>query len=247
MATTWIKALHRSGGSIAAALDRSTDYIKDGDKTNDGELLYGYECDPYTAQSEFLFSKRLYEQKTGRDQGKHDVIAYHIRMSFKPSEVTAEQALELGRELAFRWTKNKHQFIVASHTNTNNPHVHIIYNSVNLDCTGKYQDFKRSAIVLRRLSDQICLENGLSNTLIDARNLIETDNNYTSATPILSRSAERITKIFSATRDKIIITQGFIASYTTDSFIKTTTLGRGGSDYTASIIGASVNASEIQI
>jgi len=161
MATTWIKSLHRASG-IAAALGRSVDYISNKDKTEDGELIDGYECDPHTAQSEFLLSKKLYEQKTGRDQGKNDVIAYHIRMSFKPGEVTAEQALELGRELAMRWTKEKHQFIVAVHANTKNPHVHIIYNSVNLDCTGKYQDFKRSAIALRRVSDLICLEHGLS-------------------------------------------------------------------------------------
>ena len=162
MATTWLKAIHRSGGSIAAALDRSTDYIKDSDKTNDGELLDAFECDPYTAQSEFLFSKRLYNQKTGRDQGEHDVLAYHIRQSFKHGEVTAEEALRIGYELAMRWTKGKHQFIVAAHTNTKNPHTHIIYNSVTLDCTHKFQDFKRSAIALRRLSDQICLEQGLS-------------------------------------------------------------------------------------
>ena len=162
MATTWMKALHKSGGSIAAALDRTTDYIEDPSKTNSGELIDGFECDPFTAQSEFLFSKRLYAQKTGRDQGKNDVIAYHVRMSFKPGEVTAEQALELGRELALRWTKSKHQFIVAAHTNTKNPHAHIIFNSVNLTCDGKFQDFRRSAIALRRVSDQICLEHGLS-------------------------------------------------------------------------------------
>ena len=158
MATTWMKALHRSGGSIAAALDRTADYIENPDKTNDGELIDGHECDPFTAQSEFLFSKRLYEQKTGRDKGKNDVIAYHVRMSFKPGEVTAEQTLELGRELALRWTKGKHQYIVAAHTNTKNPHAHIIFNSVNLTCDGKFQDFKHSAIALRRVSDQICLE-----------------------------------------------------------------------------------------
>jgi len=154
--------LHRSGGGIAAALGRSTEYIKDSDKTNGGELIDSYECDPYTAQSEFLFSKRLYEQKTGRDQGKHDVIAYHVRMSFKPGEVEPNQVLELGRELALRWTKGRHQFIVAAHTNTSSPHAHIIFNSANLDCTGKYNDFKRSAIALRRVSDMICLEHGLS-------------------------------------------------------------------------------------
>jgi hypothetical protein len=162
MATTWIKPIHRSGGSIAAALDRSVDYIGDADKTNDGELIDSYECDPCTAQSEFLFSKRLYEQRTGRDQGKHDVIAYHVRMSFRPGEVSADKALELGRELALRWTRGRHQFILAAHTNTNNPHAHIIFNSVNLEATHKFSDFKRSAIALRRVSDQICLEHGLS-------------------------------------------------------------------------------------
>jgi len=163
MATAWIKALHKGGGnSIAAALDRSTDYISAGDKTNDGELIEGYECDPFTAASEFLFSKRQYEQITGRDQGARDVIAYHIRMSFKPEEITAEKALELGKKLAMRWTRGKHQFLVAAHINTGNPHVHVIYNSVNLNNDGKYQDFKGSAFALRRLSDTLCLEHGLS-------------------------------------------------------------------------------------
>ncbi len=161
MATTWMKAIHRGGG-IAAALGRPVDYIENPDKTNGGELIDSFECDPATAQEEFLFSKRLYAKRTGRDQGKHDVIAYHIRMSFRPEEVTAEQALELGRELAMRWTKGKHQFIVAAHTNTNNPHAHIIFNSVDLDCTHKFSDFKGSAFALRRVSDQICLEHGLS-------------------------------------------------------------------------------------
>lgn len=161
MATTWMKAIHRGGG-IAAALGRSTDYISNPEKTNRGELIDSFGCEPLTAQSEFLLSKRLYEQKTGRDQGGHDVIAYHVRMSWGPGEVTAAQALELGRELALRWTKGKHQFIVAAHTNTNNPHAHIIFNSVNLSHDGKFQDFKRSAIALRRVSDRICLEHGLS-------------------------------------------------------------------------------------
>jgi len=161
MATTWIKAIHRGGGIASTFADR-TGYVKDVEKTDGGELVDSYECQPITAQSEFLFSKRLYEQKTGRDQGKNDVIAYHVRMSFKPGEVTAEKALELGYELALRWTKGRHQFLVAAHTNTNNPHVHIIYNSVNLDCDGKFQDFKRSAIALRKVSDRVCLEHGLS-------------------------------------------------------------------------------------
>ena len=68
MATTWIKALHKGGGT-PAALGRTLDYILDADKTNDGEFVDSYECYPDTAQSEFLLSKQLYKQNTGRDQG----------------------------------------------------------------------------------------------------------------------------------------------------------------------------------
>ncbi|MCL2821559.1 MAG: relaxase/mobilization nuclease domain-containing protein [Oscillospiraceae bacterium] len=163
MATTWIKAVHRtSSGSIRAAIQRTLDYTGDYTKTRDGDLIAAYECDPATAVSEFLLSKKIYEKKTGRNQGWHDVIGYHIRQSFKPGEVTAEEALKIGYELALRWTKGNHQFIVTSHTNTNNPHIHIFFNSVTLDNSRKYTDFKRSAIALRRVSDMICIEHGLS-------------------------------------------------------------------------------------
>jgi hypothetical protein len=160
MATTYIKPLHRRGG-ISAALGDSLSYVDNKRKTT-GNLVEGYECNPQTAQAEFLLSKQIYASNTGRDQGERDVIAYHIRMSFKPGSVTPEKALELGRELAMRWTRGKHQFVIAAHINTRNPHVHIIYNSVTLDCDRKYDDFLHSYKALRRVSDQICLEHGLA-------------------------------------------------------------------------------------
>jgi len=161
MATTWIKPIH-AGNSIATTLKLRTEYAKDHEKTDGGEYIAAFECDERTVDADFLLSKRLYEQKTGRNQGKNDVLAYHVRQSFKPGEVTAEQALEIGYDLAMRWTKGKHQFIIAAHTNTNSPHTHIVFNSTNLDHTKKFRNVKFSSIVLRRLSDQICLENGLS-------------------------------------------------------------------------------------
>jgi hypothetical protein len=163
MATTWIKAIHRSGANgISAAIKRTVEYTMNYDKTFGGELIASFECDPLTAQSEFMLSKRLYEQRTGRNQGKHDVIGYQIRQSFKPGEITAQEALKIGYELAMRWTRGRHQFIVAAHTNTANPHTHVFYNSVTLDHSGKFADFKRSAIALRRVSDKLCIEHGLS-------------------------------------------------------------------------------------
>ena len=163
MATSWIKPLHRTGSnSTKAALGQSLEYVMNPDKTMGGELISAYGCDPITVESEFMLSKRQYEHFTGRNQGKNDIIAYHIRISFPPDEIELDEVLKTAHELALRWTKGRHQFIVAAHTNTNNPHAHIIFNSTTQDCRRKFKNFKFSAVALRRLSDQVCVEHGLS-------------------------------------------------------------------------------------
>ena len=68
----------------------------------------------------------------------------------------------MGYETAMRWTKGKHAFFVATHTDRRHIHNHIYYNSTALDCAHKYRDFFRSASALRRVSDRVCLENDLS-------------------------------------------------------------------------------------
>ena len=163
MATTRLISLHTGKGrTIAAALADSTEYVENPAKTNDCELVTAYACDPRTADAEFLLSKRQYLTITGRDQGDRDVIAYHTRQSFKPGEITPEQANKISYELAMRFTKSKHAFIVATHVDKAHIHSHIIFNSTALDCTRKFRDFLGSARALRRLSDRICLENELS-------------------------------------------------------------------------------------
>ena len=108
-----------------------------------------------------MLSKRQYELVTGRRQ-KNDVIAYQIRQSFKPGEITAEEANKVGYELAMRFTKGKYAFLVATHTDREHIHNHIIYNSTALDCSRKFRDFLLSGLAVQRLSDLICLEHSLS-------------------------------------------------------------------------------------
>ena len=116
-----------------------------------------------TADAEFLLSKAKYKAITGREQRRDaDVLCYQIRQSFKPGEITPEEANRVGYETAMRWTKGKHAFFVATHTDRRHIHNHIYYNSTALDCAHKYRDFFRSASALRRLSDRVCLENDLS-------------------------------------------------------------------------------------
>lgn len=154
--------MHQNKGkSISACLADRTDYAKNPDKTNGGELLSSYECDPRTVQGEFMLSKRQYDDITGRTQASN-VIAYQIRQSFKPGEITPELANKIGYELGMSFTKGNHAFIVATHIDKAHIHNHIIFNSTSLDCTKKFRDFKRSGKVLAQISDRLCLENGLS-------------------------------------------------------------------------------------
>ena len=162
MAATRLIALHKNKGkSVAACLKSRTDYVQNPDKTEQGELVSSYECSPLTVDEEFMLSKRQYELATGRRQ-KSDVIAYQIRQSFKPGEITAEEANKVGYELAMRFTKGKYAFIVATHTDRKHIHNHIIYNSTALDSTRKFRDFLLSGLAVQRLSDLICLEHQLS-------------------------------------------------------------------------------------
>jgi hypothetical protein len=106
VATTWLKPLHvNKGKSIAQTLADRTDYAENPDKTKQGELVTGYGCNPRFADEEFLLAKREYNNINGRNQGSHNILAYHIRQSFKPGEVDTEEANEIGRELALRYTK----------------------------------------------------------------------------------------------------------------------------------------------
>lgn len=139
------------------------DYGQNPEKTLDGMLIRSYECDPITADAEFLLSKAKYKAITGREQKRDaDVLCYQIRQSFPPGELSPEDALAIGYETAMRWTKGKYAFFVVSHVDRPHPHVHIYYNSTSLDCTRKYRDFLGSARALRRLSDRVCLEHDLS-------------------------------------------------------------------------------------
>ena len=126
LAATRLIALHKNKGkSVAACLKSRTDYAQNPDKTQQGELVSSYECSPLTVDEEFMLSKRQYELVTGRRQ-KSDVIAYQIRQSFKPGEITAEEANKVGYELAMRFTKGKYAFIVATHTDREHIHNHIM-------------------------------------------------------------------------------------------------------------------------
>jgi aspartate kinase len=86
---------------------------------------------------------------------------------------------------------------------------------------------------------------GLQAVHVDSRDVLITDNRHTQAAPNFAETDRRMVEtIPPLARDAVVVMGGFIGA-TLDGV--TTTLGRGGSDYTASIVGAGIGAEEIQI
>ena len=162
MAVTKIIAMHQNEGlTIAKSIGNRTNYGMNPQKTENGRFVSSFACDPHTVVSEFVLSKKQYYSLTGR-KPKNDILAYQVRQSFKPNEITPEEAHKIGYEFAERFLKGKHAFIVCTHTDKAHIHNHIYFNSTTLDCKRKFRDRYFVSKDVARLSDLICIEHSLS-------------------------------------------------------------------------------------
>ena len=138
-------------------------YAMNGDKTaadNAGETekacyVTGVNCSADTALDEMINTQKLFGKAGGN-------VAYHCYQSFKPGEVTPEQCHQLGVELARRMWGDRYQVLVATHLDRDHLHNHLVCCSVSFIDGRKFNDNKAAYSRLRRLSDEICRENGLS-------------------------------------------------------------------------------------
>ncbi len=146
---------------IRTTLAKAIEYIINPEKTENGLLTGSYVCslNPQKSAENFLDIRSF-------GSGKGDVLAQHIYQSFDGQEVTPEQAMKIGQELADKLLKGKYQYIIATHVDKKNIHNHIIFNNVSFT---DYKTFeytenrgKNSWKKLRNLSDEICREHGIS-------------------------------------------------------------------------------------
>ncbi|MCL2854355.1 MAG: relaxase/mobilization nuclease domain-containing protein [Defluviitaleaceae bacterium] len=164
MAWTHISSIKASGGkSVSNTMSDCINYGINPEKTDGGQLVSVYGCTPSTAPQKFLQSKHQYHAAGGRELPVHkDVLLYHMKQSFKPGEISPDEANRIGYETALRFTKGNHAFVVGTHVDRGHVHNHIYFNAVQLDLDKKFKNSDWPAIALRRTSDHICLENGLS-------------------------------------------------------------------------------------
>jgi aspartate kinase len=88
------------------------------------------------------------------------------------------------------------------------------------------------------------IDNEIETVLLDSRNLVRTDSAFTKAQPEMEITSQLIRDAVTPRPGRLYVAQGFIGS-TQDGV--TTTLGRGGSDYTATLYGKALGAEEVQI
>lgn len=124
--------------------------------TNQRSLVHGINCSPKTAREDMLTVKRKFEKCDG-------TIAYHGYQSFKQGEVTAEQAHQIGVELADRLWGDRYQVLVCTHVDKETHiHTHFIINTVSFVDGKKFYRSKDDYKAMREMSDRICREHGLS-------------------------------------------------------------------------------------
>ena len=140
---------------IKSTLKAAIDYICNPDKTDGKLLVSSFGCTAETADIEFAWTRRHAIDK-GTNLGRHLIQA------FEPGEVTPEEAHQIGMELAREVLGGKYEFVLTTHIDRNHVHNHLIFNAVSFQDHKHYHSNKRSYHFIRRTSDRICKEHGLS-------------------------------------------------------------------------------------
>lgn len=130
-------------------------YAENDDKTDKKMFVGGINCSKQNAYAEMVAVQRRFGMK-----GK--VVAYHGIQSFKPGEITPEQAFEIGKETAMKMWGDKYQVLVTVHLNTQSTHCHFVVNPCSFVDGQKFKNKIGDHLELRKVSDTVCREHGLS-------------------------------------------------------------------------------------
>ncbi len=124
-------------------------------KTEKRLFVTGINCNSEDAYRQMLITKKNYNKTGG-------ILGYHIIQSFKEGEVTPELAHKIGIELCEELFGDRFEVVVSTHLNTKHYHNHIVLNSVSFKDGKKYYDTHETYSLIRRTSDNLCREYGLS-------------------------------------------------------------------------------------
>ena len=140
---------------IKSTLKAAIDYICNPDKTDGKLLVSSFGCTAETADIEFEWTRRH-----SIDKGTH--LGRHLIQAFEPGEVSPEEAHEIGMQLAKEILGGKYEFVLTTPIDKGDIHNHLIFNAVSFTDHKHYHSNKHSYHEIRRASDRLCREHGLS-------------------------------------------------------------------------------------
>ena len=126
-----------------------------GRKTEEGFLVTSFACAPETADLEFSFTLSHCMQKGNN-------LAFHLIQSFKPDETDPETAHKIGVELANGFLKDQYEYVLSTHVDKDHIHNHLVFCAANFLDHRKFVSNRRSYYQIRKLSDRLCQDFGLS-------------------------------------------------------------------------------------
>ena len=130
-------------------------YTTRADKTEEKLYVSGINCIPAIAVEQMIITKKQFAKNDGR-------IAFHGFQSFKPNEVTPDIAHEIGMKLAKEMWGDRFQVVVSTHLDKDHLHSHFALNSVSFLDGMKYDRSNAEYLRMRKISDRLCREYGLS-------------------------------------------------------------------------------------
>lgn len=130
-------------------------YATNPDKTEKQFYTTGINCEVKNSVKQMQLVKMIYGKENG-------ILAFHAYQSFDEGEVTPEIAHEIGVKLANKMWGDRFQVVVSTHLNTEHLHNHFVINSVSFKDGKKYYSNLTNTALLRKTSDEICEEYGLS-------------------------------------------------------------------------------------
>ena len=136
-------------------LYRALSYTQNDEKTDQKMYVSTINCPKHDPYGAMIATKRQFGKMGGN-------VAYHGFQSFKPGEVTPEEAHQIGMETARKMWGGEYQIVVTTHLNTDSLHNHFVINSVSFKTGRKFENHVSDHYKLREISDAICREHNKS-------------------------------------------------------------------------------------
>ena len=150
---TVIKMPKQSNGTVHSSkdLNQLIDYVMNPEKTNDFEYVSGQNILDIHSTCDEMLATRTMANALKNNPRKNERFGYHFVQSFSPDDhLTPEQVHEIGLKTMKEYLGNSAEFIIATHTDKDHLHNHIVLNATNPLTLNKFQQNKNDLETIKR-------------------------------------------------------------------------------------------------